>query len=87
MQLKAIVAVFATSFLIISACNSEADVGGDCDKEGGTTGQCTSAGVCGKDPGGKLVCLRRCIDQVECPQGELCGGVASTDLKGCRAAK
>jgi hypothetical protein len=84
MQLRAIFAALATTFLLISACNSEGAVGEKCDTEGGTNGQCTNAGVCGKDKGGALVCLSRCIDQVQCPQGQLCEGVANTDIKGCR---
>lgn len=87
MQLRAIFATLAASFVLVAACSSEGEVGESCEKEGDTEGQCTNAGVCGKNKSGALVCLRRCIDYVHCPEGEVCESVPNSDLKGCRASR
>ncbi len=68
-----------------TACGSS-DIGEECDHEGKVGGECVSEGVCGRDNGGSLVCLKQCTTQFDCGSGE-CGTITGTTLKGCRARK
>jgi hypothetical protein len=66
------------------ACSSEKKLGESCEESGKTEGECESGGVCGKNTGDALVCLKVCAAQTDCAAAEDCNGVDGTSTKGCR---
>lgn len=72
-----------SSALVVLACSSESKLGEACD-ESGADGECEAGGVCGKNSGGALLCLKVCSDQAQCAATEDCNGVDGTNVKGCR---
>jgi hypothetical protein len=76
---------FAGLFSLLLACSSEAKLGEECDESGMTEDVCESGGVCGKNTGSALVCLKQCTEQANCAANEECNGVEGSSIKGCRS--
>ena len=81
-HLSSLAAVLA----ILVACNSESDLGDECDRAGGGPGTCEDGTVCGRptEKAAQFVCIRICGEGKDCPSGSDCKGVEGTSVKGCR---
>lgn len=82
--MRAIFVTVAAAFTLVLACSGESKLGEECDEPGKTEDVCESGGVCGKQTGGAVICLKQCTDDTNCAATENCNGVEGTNVKGCR---
>jgi len=73
---------WVTLLAVFLACGAN-KIGEECNDQG-STDDCESGGVCGKNAAGTVVCLKICSDQTQCTADEDCNGVDGTNIKGCR---
>lgn len=76
----------ATLCVMAVACGGgDAALGEECGASG-ADGECAEGGVCGKNADGDdgLLCLKTCVEQEDCADGEECNGVEGSATKGCR---
>lgn len=81
-SIRSITASLLTIGLLI-ACGSTAGLGESCTNEGATDG-CIDGAVCGKGNSDKLVCMKMCKSQSDCPANSNCNGIKG-DTKACRS--
>ena len=82
--MKRILITCAAAVAFVFACSGESKLGEECDELGKTEDVCESGGVCGKQTGGAVICLKQCADDSSCASTEACNGVEGTNIKGCR---
>lgn len=82
--MKRLVVTLVAAFAFVIACSGESKLGEECDEPGKTEDVCESGGVCGKQTGGAIICLKQCSDDSSCAATEQCNGVEGTNIKGCR---
>src|SRR5882724_7963983 len=83
MQMRILMSLVAVTIIHLGIVGCGGGGGGGCSNPGSTS-DCGSGEVCSNLSGDGNQCRQICTSQAQCPTGDSCLGVASTDIKSCQ---